>query len=753
MKLCSQEYLDSINNPVRNPFYIKVMLGLSNIDAQTNAKMTGEGSNISSPEIFGSTPVNYPYASFESDFSTADGNLYFPFESGYEKKYNGFISNEISDEEGTIDTTLSFSFPKAILPLELKGLTLEFGPVYPLEFALEWNGESKTYTNSSSKFETADVFSNVESLTLNVTKMSSPYTRFHLTNLVFGIALVFSGDDIIESNFKHYTNPISNTLPSMEFSFSIINRDYEYDLENPSSTLNFLEESQECQVSFGYELPSGQIEWFKTGTTLLKDWSSEQYKATFKCADLLSFYNADYIKGVYHEEGISLYDLFADVAGDMGLTENDYVVDDYFKNIYTHNPIPICSHAEALQMIANAGRGYLTYDVNGRIAMHPNFIPQMYFSSDSATNYSDLTLLKSGSDKHYATFANSESDGNSFFIPEDESYSGVAFASSEVSSETGVFTNPPVITFELESPYMTMGILIEFGNTISKHFKIETYLNDSAIDVFEVENEDKTVDCSRKWNTFDKCVVTFFDTEFPYQRLYVNRVSFGDLSDYHISFNDYIDETPKGSDSSKIKTLYVTCTRFTKNGEDLNIEDDGNGHVTIFGEVSNDEEISSIDYDAESSGLEEIITFDEPCYNIYLTGAELLECGSYYVKFRYNTVTSESTVKVYGRKFNISYVNISKQIGNKGAEEYYSNDLVDSITQARLLADFVASYIKESRDYEFEWRGDPRIESNDIVYIENRYNPKMPFRIMTNEIAYNQGAFNGKVKGKKTNVG
>ena len=185
--------------------------------------------------------------------------------------------------------------------------------------------------------------------------MSSPYTRFHLTNLVFGIALVFSGDDIIESNFKHYTNPISNTLPSMEFSFSIINRDYEYDLENPSSTLNFFEVSQECQVSFGYELPSGQIEWFKTGTTLLKDWASEQYKATFKCADLLSFYNADYIKGVYHEEGISLYDLFVDVAEDMGLTENDYVVDDYFKNIYTHNPIPICSHAESLLMSANAG--------------------------------------------------------------------------------------------------------------------------------------------------------------------------------------------------------------------------------------------------------------------------------------------------------------------------------------------------------------------------------------------------------------
>lgn len=732
MKNCSLEYLSSINQPIRNSFLVKATLGVVNLDAQSQASLSADGFVYSSNDIFDDTDINYPYASFEKDYTSADGLMYFPSEEGYEDKFNGFVSESISDANRIINTTLMFTFSDDILPLDIKGLTLDFGNVYPTEFKVVWDNGEKTYSNNAEKFETNDVFFGVNQMQIVVTMMNMPFTRFRMKRLTFGIGVLFDDTMITNLEFKHSTNPISNALPTMDLSFTIINRDYEYDLENPSSTINFLEETQECQVSFGYELPS-KTQWFKICTGKLKSWSSKQYSAEFKFTDMLAFYNADYIKGTYSDSGRSLYDLAIDVLTDMGLESDQYGVDDYFKTVITHNPIPICSHPEALQMIANAGRGYITYDSDGVLMVQANFIPDYEFSSDNKMAYSNVSLLKNGCFNHYATFENNVTDEESYFPSEDGNYIDIAYVSESMSNGSGLFETKPSIVIDMEAPFTTMAFSLVFGNGIPSSFTITTYLDGVLVDSVSYDNDSKSTTCNRKWNKFDKAVITFDSTIEPYQRVYVNHISFGDITDYFVSFKEYLNETPIGKNVQRIKTLYVTSTKFTK----LDVE----------------EEVSSIEYDSSYSGLEEVITFDEPRHDLRVENATLVESGTYYVKLRYNNVSATTTAKVYGKKFNISYVNIAQIVNEKGAEEYFSNDLVDNIPQAKLLGEFIGSYVKESRDYEVSsWRGDPRVESNDIIYIENRFQPRMPFRVMVNKISYNTGVLTGYMKGRKVNV-
>lgn len=737
MKMTSKAYREEINQPVRGMFAVRVSIGVVSMDAQTNAKINNPSDYfISDAEIFDDREILFPYASFEKDQASADGLIFFPPEVDInEALFNGYIVDTLSDAEGNIEVTIDFSFPQEVLPLEVKGLTLDFGDYsHPTNFIVRWDGGVKEYSNSVGYFaDETTVFSGIRNqFSITFSKMSLPHSRLRIRYMMFGVGLLYDDSIIQKVSLKTYTNPVSNKLPTVDMSMDIINKDYEYDLENPSSRINFLEEQQDGRLAFGYQLKSGTWEWFNMAAAKLKTWSAEQYTANFKFEGLLNFFDADYYKGVYSDTGRSLYDLFIDVVTDMGLDPWQYAIDDYYKTIITHNPIPICKHAEALQMIANAGCGYLSYDANGVLVLNTNFIPDYSFFAEDKAPYSNVSLLKKGWKNHYATFGNNETDQESFFLPEGSDYIDIAYVSQSMSDGSGYFSTTPEITISLESGLVTMGIILEFGNTVASEFEICTYLKGVQVEAKQYTNSSAFINCNRSWQKFDKVILRFLRTAEGNQHINVNRISFGELSDYYVSFREYIEKTPKGTVEEKVKTLYVTATRFAKQGVE--------------------EEISSVDFSPTDSGLYETITFDEPRYDIRVENAVLIESGSYYVKIQYASVAEDSTAHIYGKKFALSYVNVARAVHEKGTDKYFSNDLVDDVGQAKLLARWLGDYVFENKQYEFDWRGDPCVDSNDIVYIQNRYNDRMPFRIMNNEITYNQNAYSGKIKGRRVYV-
>ena len=72
-------------------------------------------------------------------------------------------------------------------------------------------------------------------------------------------------------------------------------------------------------VTVGYLLDSGSIEWLQMASLYVYEWSASDEKATIKAVDVLKFLEDDYYKGQYYENGISLYDLAELVFADAGV--------------------------------------------------------------------------------------------------------------------------------------------------------------------------------------------------------------------------------------------------------------------------------------------------------------------------------------------------------------------------------------------------------------------------------------------------
>lgn len=133
------------------------------------------------------------------------------------------------------------------------------------------------------------------------------------------------------------------------------------------------------------------VEWVNGGQYLLSARPTvENDLVTFKCQDALSYMTDIYYKGMYHPQGISLYDLAVRVLEDANIPRlyeevTPYKIDESTKSIFTTAPLPRASHRECLQLIANAARCILYVDRVGVIQIKPINTEQDNFLMDFNT--------------------------------------------------------------------------------------------------------------------------------------------------------------------------------------------------------------------------------------------------------------------------------------------------------------------------------------------------------------------------------
>ena len=123
---------------------------------------------------------------------------------------------------------------------------------------------------------------------------------------------------------------------------------------------------------------------------------------------------------MYRENGISLYDLAVDVFTDAHIEETDYFIDPYLKNEIVYNPMPVVSHREALQIIANAGRCTLSIDRDEKIHIQSSFVPKDTLSVNNKTDFSmikDLTKDIEKQDYAMCSLDYSAVDDTMYFLP------------------------------------------------------------------------------------------------------------------------------------------------------------------------------------------------------------------------------------------------------------------------------------------------------------------------------------------------
>lgn len=738
MQLVSKEYKEAMKLPHRNRAYIRVSIGVVNSDAQNNASLDEETELTyysDGKKPFDGYTVTKPYATAEQNFSKVDGSMYFlPKETdGYSFYNNGIVTNDIL---GAV--YISFG---GLVGLDIKGLTIDFGECYPTQFTIQSDSGTKSYENDKQLFTTEDSFDGSSYFVITPITMLGGQDRMRIYQMTFGIANTFSNDKVINCSLKDYVSPISETIPSMDVSLTIDNQDLYYSPDNPESAIAYMEIGQEVKVSFGYDVTgNGDIEWLPETTSYLNTWSADDVQAKFTSTDRFYQLTDTYYKGLYRESGITLYDLALDVLNDAGIEdEREFYIDPYLKRITVYNPLPAVKHSEALQIIANAGRCALFEDRANKIHLKASFVPDMQVSVNNKTNYSSIeNLLKDNQKDAYAIASNDFSlvDGSLFFMPKDGSYKETGYVSNSIADADGNFTENPVITITLESGFTAFGMIMNFRNVAPQEFVIRTYYLSVLQDTYTVQNPDTEYITDYQFNDFDKMEIEF-TKGYPNARITIDNILIGDVTDYRLTRTRDLMDNPTGTRQEKVKMISVKKTNYRESQEGFK--------ELITEKVTLTEEMQhTVYFSIASYGFQASVKDNSSI------GVQIVDSSNYFatVKFSNATAGTEIELVIEGYEYvaDESYYRVTHN--PNGQEIEWSNPLISTDEQAKDLEEWIATYYLGDVDYEISWRGDPRVEANDLFYLELKNREDALIRSYQNELSFN-GSWSGSMKARK----
>lgn len=731
MQKVSKAYKESMKSPLRERAYIMVSFGLINQEAQSKAKIEdGDFSFYSNADnIFGETTNNAIYATLEENFTKVDGSMLFLPRSG------SYINTGLISEKLLTQAVFELTINLNIEATDFKGITIDFGENYPVDFDIISDSGQKIEfrDNDKSVFSTEEVLENTTQIRIIFYKMKNPQSRVRIYSIRFGYGLVYYNSDVMSSSLESYISPIGADVPQIDFTIQLKNYDHYFNVDNPESAINFLETGQEMEIYYGYQLPeTNEIEWIRGNRLLCSEWESDDYTATIRCQDIFRNMESEYYKGTYNNAGVSYYRLAEDVLKDAGLS--DYYIDPQLKNLYTQNPIPRVKHKEALQIIANACRCVLSQTRYGTIQIKSSFVPEAFASTETEADYSHIeNIMNSSAKDEYASLAVNYTtvDGSLFFLPRElgNKILNTGYISEEISNDQCVFENNPIITIKQEVACMYYGVKFNFGQQLPAAFTISTYSNGELVTEYEVNDSEieRVTVINKEFYDFDTMKIEFTKTLYPYNRIVLNNFSFGDITNFTMSRND-MTSSPKAIKQELIKEVIVPCYSYQKGTEEESLVSEEVNVITgdtvtfYFGEAS---------YDIRA-------TLDEST-----NGVTLQEYGNYYAKVIFS-VTGTYRLEILGYRYKIVERYAVKILNNRGKTIRWENPLMSNIEMATDLAEWLGDYYASGIEYEYETRGNPELDTNDIIYQENDFYKDMKVIVCRHTLNFNQ-SFSGKI--------
>ena len=736
MQKVSKAYKESMKSSLRERAYIMLSFGLVNQEAQAKARIDSGSFNYYSDKdnLFGEHTDDTVYATLEENFTKVDGSMFFPprvSEAGMSYD-TGIIGKELVSN-AAYELTINLHMDA----IDFKGLTINFGENYPVDFDIVGStGQVIEFRdNSKSKWSTEEVVNNTTYIKMIFYRMKNPQSRLRIYSIRFGYGLVYYNDSVMGSTLESYISPIGADVPQIDFSVQLKNYDHYFNVDNPKSAINFLETGQEMEIYYGYQLPdSGEVEWVRGNHLLCSEWESDDYTATIRCQDVFRNMDSEYYKGMYNATGKSYYTLAQDVLTDAGLT--DYYIDPRLKKLYSKNPIPRVKHKEALQIIANACRCVLSQTRYGTVQIKSNFVPEASISCSGQAPYSNVAnILNDSKKEEYGTLATNytTASGGMFFLPANKKAGiNTGYISNVQSDANGNFSTNPVITLVQEAACMYYGVKLIFGHALPAAFTIRTYNNGELVTEYFADDEiQKTTVILNDFDDFDTMKIEFTKTREPYNRIVLNHFAFGDVTDFTMTRND-MTSSPKAIKQELVKEVIVPCYSYQNGTAEDNL-------------IS--EEVSVV------AGQVETYYIGEPSYGFRArldeaaSGVSIIAYGNYYVTVKY-TVAGNHRLDIFGYRYKIVERYAQMSLNVRGKTVKWENPLISDMTMATELAQWLSDYYTSGIEYGYNTRGNPEIDSNDIVYQENEFHDGMKVNIYRQTLEFKQ-SFSGKVTARR----
>lgn len=392
MQQVSDAYKESMKSTLREQAYIRVSFGLFNQEAQANSTVPdGDYAYFSNADnLFVNHSYEPTYATLEENFMRVDGSMRFLSANW---AYDSCLVSEklVSEAPCTVVIQMNSGV------IDFKGMTIDFGDNHPVDFDVKTDsGQTlEVRGNSDSQWITDEAFLGATTVTMTFTAMKNLKSRLRIYSIMFGFGMKFDNTTIISANQSSYTSLISEALPQIDFSVQLENYNHAFNLDNPTSVINYLESGQPVKVEYGYKTPgANEIEWIPGGVFECAEWEANDTTTTIKCQDTLRNLAGDYYKGKVPDVnwGESLYSMANDVLQFAGVDEYD--IDYSLKDMRTNLPVPRVSCREALQIIANAAHSIIEYDRNGQIKIRPLSNDVIDFTMEKADMLSSPKTVK-----------------------------------------------------------------------------------------------------------------------------------------------------------------------------------------------------------------------------------------------------------------------------------------------------------------------------------------------------------------------
>lgn len=737
MQKVSKAYKESMKSSLRERAYIMISFGLVNQEAQAKATVdNGSYAYYSNKDnIFGEHIDDTVYATLEEEFTKVDGSMFFLPRATEGGRYydTGIVSDKLISE-ARCEVIISLN----TIATDLKGLTINFGENYPVDFDIVGStGQTIEFRgNTKSKWSTEEVLENTTYIKLVFYKMKNPQSRLRIYSIMFGYGLVYYNDSVMSSALDSYVSPIGADVPQFDFSVTLKNYDHYFNVDNPNSAINYLETGQEMDIMYGYQTPgSDTIEWIQGNHLWCSEWESDDNTATIRCQDIFRNMDGEYVKGLYSAAGKSYYALAEEILKDAGISE--YYIDPRLKKLYSNNPIPRVKYKEALQIIANACRCVLTQSRDGKVQIKSNFMPSASIATNGEETYSNAANVLTDTPKvEYATLAGNytPTDGTMFFLPRNgKAALTTGYVSKGISGANGTFTKNPVVTITMEAIRAYYGLKLVFGTALPAAFTIRTYKGGEPVNEYPVEKDEinTTSIILRDFDDFDVMKIEFSKTAEPYNRIVLNYFSLSDVVDFTMNRRD-MTSSPKAIKQELIKEVIVPCYTYQENNREENL---------VY------EDIDVV------AGEVETYYIQDPSYGYKVKldevegKATVVAWGNYFVTIKFN-VTGSFKLEVQGYRYKIVEKYATVSLNARGKTVKWKNPLISNTTMANELAAWLADYYTAGIEYEYDTRGNPELGATDIVYQENEFHDGMRVNIYRHTVNFKQ-AFSGRVTARR----
>ena len=157
------------------------------------------------------------------------------------------------------------------------------------------------------------------------------------------------------------------------------------------------------------------------------------------------------------------------------------------------------------------------------------------------------------------------SDGSVYFLPREQegaAYLNTGYVSEEVADEEGIFSENPTVTISLEAAYKCFGLTMVFDANWPAEVVLHAYNGDESVEDYTVSKLDQQTLINHEFPEFDRLLIEF-TKGCPNNRVVLDRVIFGDSTDYYLEY---------GTELLKSCLLYTsgsgTDLQFSGQGQD-----------------------------------------------------------------------------------------------------------------------------------------------------------------------------------------